>query len=130
MITKGRENRLKNVAKINMWGEISYTGTKLFWFIFNKNLFLYTIKYTKLIMMGDKIPEYLYNKSNNVKMTIFTALFALLFINLFQPFGSRDWYPGVSDLKYFAFSSLIILTGMLVVERSVKYLDKVCITLH
>lgn len=118
MITKGRENRLKNVAKIIMWGEISYTGTKLFWFIFNKNLFLYTIKYTKLIMMGDKIPEYLYNKSNNVKMTIFTALFALLFINLFQPFGSRDWYPGVSDLKYFAFSSLIILTGMLVVVIS------------
>ena len=51
-------------------------------------------------------------------MILFTALFALLFINLFQPFGSRDWYPGVSDIKYFAFSSLIILTGMLVVVIS------------
>jgi hypothetical protein len=65
-----------------------------------------------------KIPEYLHNKSNNVKMILFTALFALLFINLFQPFGSRDWYPDLSDIKYFAYSSLIILTGMLVVVIS------------
>lgn len=68
--------------------------------------------------MEGKIPAYLYEKGNSVKMIIFTALFALLFINLFQPFGSREWYPGVSDIKYFAFSSLIILTGMLVVVIS------------
>lgn len=68
--------------------------------------------------MGNKIPEYLYNKRNNVKTIIFTALFALLFINLFQPFGSRNWYPDISDTKYFVFSSLIILTGMLVVVVS------------
>lgn len=68
--------------------------------------------------MGNKIPEYLYNKRNNVKTIIFTALFALLFINLFQPFGSRSWYPDISDTKYFVFSSLIILTGMLVVVVS------------
>jgi len=69
-------------------------------------------------MMDGKIPAYLYEKKNSVKTILFTALFALLFINLFQPFGSRDWYPGVSDIKYFAFSSLIILTGMLVVVIS------------
>ena len=51
-------------------------------------------------------------------MILFTALFALLFINLFQPFGSRLWYPAISDIRYFAFSSLIILTGMLVVVIS------------
>ena len=68
--------------------------------------------------MDGKIPAYLYDKNNTVKMILFTALFALLFINLFQPFGSRNWYPGVSDIKYFAFSSLIILTGMLVVVIS------------
>lgn len=79
--------------------------------------------------MKGKIPVYLYDKKNNVRLIVFTALFALLFINLFQPFGSRDWYPNVSDIKYFAFSSLIILTGMLVVvisriilvSRSKKY---------
>lgn len=68
--------------------------------------------------MDGKIPAYLYDKKNSVTTILFTALFALLFINLFQPFGSRDWYPGVSDIKYFAFSSLIILTGMLVVVIS------------
>lgn len=68
--------------------------------------------------MNEKIPAYLYEKKNSIKTILFTASFALLFINLFQPFGSRDWYPGVSDIKYFAFSSLIILTGMLVVVIS------------
>ena len=68
--------------------------------------------------MYEKLPAYLVEKKNSVKTILFTALFALLFINLFQPFGSRDWYPGISDIKYFAFSSLIILTGMLVVVIS------------
>lgn len=68
--------------------------------------------------MDGKIPAYLYEKKNSIRTILFTALFALLFINLFQPFGSRDWYPDVSDIKYFAFSSLIILTGMLVVVIS------------
>ena len=68
--------------------------------------------------MDGKLPAYLYEKSNTVKMILFTALFALLFINLFQPFGSRNWYPGISDITYFAFSSFIILTGMLVVVIS------------
>lgn len=68
--------------------------------------------------MEGKIPAYLYDKNNSIKTILFTAFFALLFINLFQPFGSRDWYPGISDIKYFAFSSLIILTGMLVVVIS------------
>lgn len=69
-------------------------------------------------MLNEKIPSYLYEKKNSISMILFTALFALFFINLFQPFGSRDWYPGVSGAKYFAFSSLIILTGMLVVVIS------------
>ena len=68
--------------------------------------------------MNSKIPPYLYEKGNNVRLILFTAFFALLFINIFQPFGSRGWYPKVSDLKYFVFSSLIILTGMLVVVVS------------
>ncbi len=68
--------------------------------------------------MFKKIPSYLYEKKNSTRMIIFTAVFALLFINLFEPFGSRNWYPGISDFTYFAFSSLIILTGMLVVVIS------------
>ena len=68
--------------------------------------------------MNTKIPAYLYDKTNINRLILFTALFALLFINIFQPFGSRGWYPYISDFKYFFFSSLIILIGMLVVVVS------------
>lgn len=68
--------------------------------------------------MEKKIPLYLLEKRNTIRMILFTAIFALLFINVFQPFGSRSWYPNVSEFKYFFFSSLIILTGMLVVVIS------------
>lgn len=68
--------------------------------------------------MDKKIPSFLLTRSNTTSTILFTALFALLFINLFQPFSSKDWYPNISDFKYFFFSSLIILTGMLVVVVS------------
>ncbi len=74
--------------------------------------------------MNTKIPAYLYEKGNIVKLILFTAFFALLFINIFQPFNSRQWYPEISEFKYFFFSSLIILTGMLVVviSRLIMYI--------
>jgi len=68
--------------------------------------------------MNSKIPAYLYERSNINRLILFTAIFALLFINIFQPFNSRGWYPNITDFKYFFFSSLIILTGMLVVVVS------------
>lgn len=68
--------------------------------------------------MEKKVPFYLIEKRNTTHMILFTAAFALLFINIFQPFGSRDWYQGISDFTYFFFSSLIILIGMLVVVIS------------
>lgn len=68
--------------------------------------------------MNKKVPAYMYEKTNVIRLILFTAFFALLFINIFQPFNSRDWYPDISEFKYFFFSSLIILTGMLVVVVS------------
>ena len=68
--------------------------------------------------MNTKIPEYLYEKTNIIRLILLTAAFALFFINVFQPFGSRGWYPNISEFKYFFFSSLIILIGMLVVVVS------------
>lgn len=67
--------------------------------------------------MNSKIPAYLTEKSNVIRLILFTAAFALLFINIFKPFGSRDWYK-ISDLKFFVFASLIVLVGMLVVVIS------------
>ena len=68
--------------------------------------------------MKSNIPAYMYEKSNVIRLILFTAVFALLFINIFKPFDSRNWYQNISDFKYFFFSSLIILTGMLVVVVS------------
>ena len=74
----------------------------------------------------------MYEKNNTIRLVLFTAVFALLFINIFQPFGSRSWYPNISDFKYFFFSSLIILIGMLVVLISrlimLAYVKKRAIT--
>lgn len=67
--------------------------------------------------MNQRIPEYLYEKGNITRLIFFTALFALVFINIYQPFGSQNWFP-VSDIMYLVFSSLVILTGVLVVVVS------------
>ena len=64
-----------------------------------------------------KIPAYVYAKTNMVRLIVFTALFALVFINIYKPFSSFNWY-NVSEFKFLIFSSLIILTGVLVVVIS------------
>ncbi len=68
------------------------------------------------------IPDYITNKKNLVGLVVFTAIFALIFINIYKPFSSYNWYR-VTEFKFFAYSSLIILTGMLVViiSRLVMY---------
>lgn len=64
-----------------------------------------------------KIPPFIYSKSNLIWLVLFTAVFALLFINIYTPFESPSWYP-ISRIQYFLYSSLIILTGVLVVVIS------------
>ena len=69
-----------------------------------------------------KVPAYLYEKSNLIRQVIFTAAFALVFINTYKPFSSENWYV-VTNFMFFVYSSLIILTGVLVVviSRLVMY---------
>ncbi len=68
--------------------------------------------------MDGQIPAYLYAKNNSIKTIFFTALFALfssIFFSLSVPVtGIRAFLTS----NIFAFSSLIILTGMLVVVIS------------
>ena len=64
-----------------------------------------------------KIPHYINKKKNIVKLVGFTSIFALVFINIYKPFNSYNWYP-VSEFIFFAYSSLIILTGVIVVVIS------------
>jgi hypothetical protein len=63
------------------------------------------------------IPSYQNEKQNIVRLILFTSLFALVFINMYSPFGSDKWF-NVTRLQFFTYSSLIILTGVLVVVIS------------
>ena len=40
-----------------------------------------------------KIPTFHYEKSNLLRLVLFTAVFDLIFINLYKPFSSLTWYP-------------------------------------
>jgi len=68
-------------------------------------------------MFNQKIAAYIYEKGNSVRLVLFTALFALVFINIYKPFNSAEWYE-VSEFMFFVFSSVVILTGVLVVVIS------------
>jgi len=63
------------------------------------------------------IPSYLTEKSNIVRLILLTAAFALVFINIYAPFGVANWY-NVTKWELLAYSSLVILTGVLVVVIS------------
>jgi len=63
------------------------------------------------------IPSYLNEKQNIVRLVLFTSLFALVFINIYAPFGADKWF-NITRLQFFTYSSLIILTGVLVVVIS------------
>lgn len=67
--------------------------------------------------LGQKIPSYLTEKRNITRLIIFTAAFALIFINIYSPFGVTTWYK-VTKPELLFYSSLIILTGVLVVVIS------------
>jgi DNA-binding LytR/AlgR family response regulator len=68
--------------------------------------------------INNKLPDYVCKKQNIVGLIIFTAAFALLFINLYKPFDSRNWYPDITDAQYILFSSFLILVGVFVVAIS------------
>ena len=70
-----------------------------------------------MVNFQDKIPGYITEKGNILRLVLFTAGFALLFINFYEPFGVRYWFH-IPWLKLLVYSSLVILTGVLVVVIS------------
>jgi hypothetical protein len=67
--------------------------------------------------LSRKIPAYLTEKQNIIKLVLFTAIFALVFINIYSPFNVETWYQ-ISRWQLLFYSSAIILTGVLVVVIS------------
>ncbi|GAP43685.1 protein containing LytTr DNA-binding domain [Lentimicrobium saccharophilum] len=64
-----------------------------------------------------EIPAYLMLKSNIVRLILFTAFFALIFINVYAPFGVDVWFH-TTRWQLLLYSSVITLTGVLVVVIS------------
>lgn len=70
-----------------------------------------------------RIPDYLTSRRNTVNFILFTAGFALIFINIYSPFGADKWL-NLGAAEFFLYSSIVILIGMLVIviSRILMYL--------
>ena len=64
------------------------------------------------------IPAYLCEKNNIIKMVCFMVVYAIIFINIYQPFGSGVWIDSLSPLYYLLYSTLIVLIGFVVIALS------------
>ncbi|MGM0377276.1 MAG: LytR/AlgR family response regulator transcription factor [Bacteroidota bacterium] len=53
-------------------------------------------------------------RKNTILQVLFTSLFAYFFINLYRPFGSREWY-NVEWWEFSLYSGILVIAGMLVV---------------
>jgi hypothetical protein len=78
-----------------------------------------------MLLVEYSIPAYLTEKKNIVRHILFTALFALVFINIYAPFGVENWFK-LTKLQLIFSSSLVILTGVLVVAVSRIIMYQVC----
>lgn len=59
-------------------------------------------------------------KRNQLIMVLFVSIFAIAFINIFNPFDSKAWIKGtdITETKYFLWSTLLVLIGMIVIAVS------------
>ncbi len=65
-----------------------------------------------------RLPAYLTDRAGIISMLVFTAVFALVFINAYKPFNVDQIYPSVDDFTIFLVSSLLIMLGLVVVAVS------------
>jgi len=70
-----------------------------------------------MLIWEKNIPRHLTEKSNIQIFVVFTAVFALVFINIYAPFGVDTWYD-VTEMQLLFYSSIVILIGMLVIVIS------------
>ena len=64
------------------------------------------------------LPAFLVTKENIRKLIFFTTVYSLVFINIFRPFNSETWIPGINTMNYFLYSSLMVLVGSALISLS------------
>ena len=67
-----------------------------------------------------KAPQYMLEKRNQLIMVLFVSIFAVGFINVYQPFGSDMWIDNkkITTTTYFLWSIVLVSIGMIVVAIS------------
>ena len=71
------------------------------------------------LRFGNKdLPSFLVTKENIRKLIFFTTVYSLVFINIFRPFNSETWIPGINTINYFLYSSLMVLVGCALISLS------------
>ena len=73
------------------------------------------IEYTSTFFQ--KVPKYLLEKRSQIIMVLFVSIFAVVFINIFQPFGSDKWIDNdkITTTIYFLWSIVLVSIGMIVI---------------
>ncbi len=64
-----------------------------------------------------KIPVFLTERKNTIRQLLFTSLFALIFINIYSPFGIETW-NNLKQIQLLLYSSGVIMAGLLVIAFS------------
>ncbi len=71
------------------------------------------------LRFGNKdLPSFLVTKENIRRLIFFTTIYSLVFINIFRPFNSDSWIPGINTFNYFVYSSLMVLVGLTLISIS------------
>lgn len=76
-------------------------------------------EYTSVLFK--RIPKYLLAKRNQIIMVLFVSIFAVVFINVYKPFGSDKWMidqKEIASTKYLLWSTILVCIGMTVVAIS------------
>src|SRR5574344_746583 len=68
------------------------------------------------------VPDYLTTRKNTIIQIVFTAIFALIFIVAYRPFGYDNWYGHIGNLKLFGGTIAVVLVGMVVIILSRIYM--------
>ena len=64
------------------------------------------------------IPTYMCEKYNLIKMVVFTAIYAIVFINIYQPFGLSSLIDNYPTSYYLLYSTLVVAIGFVVIALS------------
>lgn len=80
--------------------------------------------------MNRKLPEYLLKLNTNAKMLAFVTAFSFVFIFVYTPFESSDWFSESSNAMQFLYSAITILGGVAIlsVSRFILFLTNRALT--